>query len=89
MHIIRLAQQPVESDLTLPEQSPTYTVDAWHKWGRPTSRKIADVNVTHVATQRYLCKNCVKTVKARLKGVEEAEGVMRSPLWSAYCTRWD
>ncbi len=69
MRIIRLAQQPVESDPTPPGQCPTCTAEAWHKWGRPKTRKIVDVTVTEITTQRYRCKNCRKTVTARPKGV--------------------
>ena len=69
MRIIRLAQQPVESDPTPPGQCPTCTAEAWHKWGRSKTRKIVDVTVTEITTQRYRCKNCRKTVTARPKGV--------------------
>ena len=72
MRIIRLAQQPVEADPTPPGQCPRCGTDAWHKWGRPKLRKIVDVNVTHVTTQRYRCKHCGKTVTARPKGVGRA-----------------
>ena len=72
MLIVNLAHQSVESDPTPPGQCPSCTADAWHKWGRPKFRKIVDVNVTHVTTQRFRCKNCGKTVTARPKGVRRS-----------------
>ncbi len=42
--------------------------EVWHRWGRPKTRKIVDVTVTEITTQRYRCKNCGETVTAKPKG---------------------
>ena len=69
MLIVNLARQPVQSELTPPGPCPRCGCEGWHSWGRPKLRKIVDVNVTHITTQRYRCKNCGKTVTTRPKGV--------------------
>lgn len=68
MLIVSLAQQTVESLPAPPGQCPRCGCEGWHKWGRPKLRKIVDLNVTEIATQRYRCKSCGKTVTVRPKG---------------------
>lgn len=69
MIIVKLAQQAVESQPTPPDRCPKCGCAGWHKWGRPKLRKIVDLKVGEIATQRFRCKNCGKTVTSKPKGV--------------------
>ncbi len=44
----------------------------FHKWGRPRVRRIVDLTVTEIVTQRYRCKRCGQTVTASPRGVGRA-----------------
>lgn len=74
MLILKLARQSVESEPTGPGRCPRCGCEGWHKWGSPKRRKIVDLTVGEVSTQRYRCKNCGKTVTSKPK-----EGDWRSP----------
>ena len=72
MFIIRLANQSVESHLSPPSQCERCGSRGFHKWGSPKVRKIVDISVSEIQTQRYRCKNCSMTVTARPKGIGRA-----------------
>ena len=72
MIIIKLARQLVESHPQLPGRCPRCGCQGWHKWGSPKHRSVEDLRVGKVATQRYRCKSCGKTLTARPKGVSRA-----------------
>ncbi len=69
MFIIRLANQRVESHPASPEQCMRCGSEGFHKWGKAKVRKIVDISVSEIRTQRYRCKNCHKTVTAKPAGV--------------------
>ena len=53
MLIIEPAQHSSETDPPPLAQCPTCEAEAWYKWRRRKLRKIVDLNVTHIAMQRY------------------------------------
>ncbi len=72
MYIIKLANQRVESEPAQPERCLGCGSGGFHKWGRAKVRKVLDVSVSEIRTQRYRCKNCHKTVAAKPAGVGRA-----------------
>lgn len=72
MYIIRIANQRVESEPDAPSQCSGCGSGGFHKWGRAKVRKIVDISVSEIRTQRYRCKNCHKTVTAKPPGVGRA-----------------
>ena len=87
MYIVKLAQQAVESQPVRPGRCPSCGCEGWHKWGRAKLRKIVDLTVSEIATQRYRCKSCGKTVTSKTsREWGEPDEATRSWLCSAFCT---
>ena len=72
MFIIKLANQRVESQPVPPDKYPRCSSGGFHKWGKAKVRKIVDISVSEITTQRYRCKNCHKTVTLKPAGVGRA-----------------
>ena len=72
MYIIRLANQRVESEPAAPSRCLGCGSSGFHKWGRAKARRIVDISVREIRTQRYRCKNCHKTVTTKPAGVGRA-----------------
>ncbi len=72
MFIIKLANRRVESQPEPPGQCPRCGSGGLHKWGRPKVRRIVDIPVSEIRTQRYRCKNCHRTMTAKPVGVGRA-----------------
>ena len=69
MFIIRLANQSVESQPAAPERCARCGSRGFHRWGSPKVRRIVDISVSEIQTQRYRCKNCHKTMTMKPRGV--------------------